>query len=710
MFAKMLLPLLGGTPAVWITCVLFFQLTMLAGYGYAHLLATRARVRRSAVLHVILLALPLLVLPVAVPAGWTPPVQQNPIPWLLLLLTVAIGLPFFFLSTTAPTLQRWFAASGRPGSTDPYFLYAASNLGSMLGLLSYPLLIEPTLTLAEQSRLWSVAYYAFLALAAYCALLFREGPAVVSGADAIEQRESEEAVDAISRRAKARWIVLAAVPSSLMLGVTSYLATDIPPVPLLLVVPVAIYLGTFILVFSRKQFLRHELLAKRLPFLVLTAGMTIFLKATGPPVLLVPLHLLTFFVVAMVCHGELARSRPSARHLTLFYLCISVGGVLGGLFNALLAPLIFNNVFEYPLALIAAVLLSPRRPGATSKQNRWADLFWPAAIAVIIAAVNVLIRVTHLQAGELAIVLMGVPAGFLCLSFARKRLRFALGMLAIMLSTLSNPYTKILHMERSFFGVYRVLLDPEWRLHYLMHGSTLHGAQSLDPARQREALTYYHRTGPLGQIFENVNSAEPLSRIGLIGLGAGSVACYGRAGQDFTFYEIDPTVERIARDTRYFTFLQACPPNVHVVLGDARLSLHKVSSQQYKLLVIDAFSSDVIPIHLLTREAFELYVSHTTPHGLIALNISNRYLDLRPVLGNLAADAGLLGIYREDRRVSEQEQRAGRSASVWAVLGRAPSDLTEFLHDPRWKPLPHVAKARVWTDDFSNILSVIKFR
>ena len=700
MFGKMLLPTLGGTPGVWITCVLFFQVSMLLGYSYAHWSAVHLGPRKSW-LHVLLFTVSLLFLPVALPAALKPPVQHTPILWVLAIASVSIGVPFTLLCTMGPTLQRWYSALRQPDSRDPYFLYSASNLGSMLGLLAYPILIEPHLTLRTQSRAWTATYGAFIVVAAACAWSVRHRQPAY---DRAQQPSTETSV---RFREAVRWIVLASVPSSLMLGLTTYLATDIPPVPLLLVVPIALYLGTFILVFARKQLIRPDFLADRLPFVILVTVITMFLKVTGPLFFVILLHLITFFVTAMVCHGELARSRPSTQRLTAFYLCISLGGVLGGTFNAVVAPLLFRNVIEYPLALVAAMLIRPSNPAA--RQNLKRDLIWPLGLAAMMIGITAICRSTAVPAGAVRNLIIIGPAALICLSFSRRPIRFALGIAAIFAVGFYSPFTHVLKSERSFFGVYRVIDDPSRHLHLFMHGSTLHGAQSTDLERRRDMLTYFAPTGPLGQIYATVYAHNPVPRVGIIGLGAGTLACYGRDKQSYTYYEIDPTVEHIARDTRYFTFLRDCPPRVKVILGDARLSLAQTPRQHFNLLVLDAFSSDVIPIHLLTREALQLYLENLDPHGVIAINISNRYLDLGPVVDNLARDAGLISLQRQDASVTQKEQRDGKMASRWVILAREPNDIRELLSDARWEPPAERPGMRVWSDDFSNIFSVIRF-
>lgn len=719
MFAKMVLPMLGGTPGVWNTCMVFFQGSLLAGYIYAHAATAWLGVRRQAALHVGLLLLPLSTLPIAVSMGWSPPVEENPIPWLLALLLVSVGLPFFVISASAPMLQKWFASTGHPAAKDPYFLYRASNLGSMLGLLAYPALLEPTLQLAEQSWLWSWGYGLLILLTLGCAVILWRGP--VSATHSLSLGAShdshglltiEDSGSGLTVSRRIRWVALSFAPSSLMLGVTTHLSTDIAAIPLLWVIPLALYLFSFVLVFARKPILSHQFMVRRLPFLILASAITIFSKATQPVWLLMPLHLLTFFVAAMVCHGEMAKDRPPTRHLTEFYLWMSVGGVLGGLFNALVAPMVFSTVVEFPLAMVAASLLLPcRSPDQQKPLSRRLDFLLPLALGLVTTGLVLALQSSWMSNRLTHIIIFGLSA-LICLSFGSRPIRFGLGVGAIMLGTMyyTGPYQRILHAERSFFGVYRIMLDREEKYRLLFHGTTIHGAQSLDPAHRLEPLSYYYVTGPIGQLFATFNGTSAKPQVAVIGLGTGSLACYGKPGHHWTFYEIDPTVERIARDSRYFTYLRDCPPEIDVVLGDARLSLVKAPGRRYDLIILDAFSSDAIPLHLLTRQAMKLYLSKLAEGGILALHITNRHLNLKPVLGDLAKDMGLVSLVQGDRKISEAEKKRGKAASTWAVMARRSADLGKMAQDPRWKPLAGRSVAELWTDDFSNILSVFNWQ
>jgi hypothetical protein len=720
MFARMVLPLLGGSPAVWNTAMVFYQAALLAGYAYAHFATRWLGVKRQAGLHLVVLLAPLLVLPIGLPHGWMPPTTSNPVWWLLAVLTVSVGLPFFVVSATSPLLQRWFAASGHKWAADPYFLYAASNLGSLLALVSYPVLIEPRLGLVDQSWCWAAGYAALVVLTVICGLWTRyvardayHAPGVTSDTEADTTKDDDERITA---KRRLRWLLLAFVPCSLMLSVTTYITSEIAPIPLLWVIPLGIYLLTFVLVFARRRLVPHTWMVRALPFAVLLLVMPLAMTMAGrlmqPIGLLIALHLAGLFVVAMVCHGEIANDRPSARYLTEFYLWMSVGGVLGGIFNALLAPVIFSTVLEYPLTLVLACLLMPRRAVASSsRRTRVLDIALPVVLGLFTGNLILFLRETPVGNVQFTFALIyGVPA-VLCLSFVRRPLRFALGFMAIMMATAwaAGDRARTLRVARSFFGSYRVNIDPTWQYHILKHGNTIHGAQSIDPARRSEPLTYFTRSGPLEDVWAVV-PAELKQHVAVVGLGAGTMACYGRPGQQWTFYEIDPVVERIARDPRFFTYLTDCRANVEVVLGDARLSLQQAPDGQFDLLILDAYSSDTLPLHLITREALTLYLRKLTPNGVLVFHISTRHLDLEPVLANLAQDAGLFALNRNDSAVGAEAIAHYRLPSRWVVMTRHPASLQTLRRSGYWSPPRPRADVGVWTDDYESLFRVWSWR
>ncbi len=719
MMAKMALPMLGGAPAVWNTCLVFFQAMLLAGYLYAHS-ATKWLSHRTQIAVQIALALTaFLVLPLHIPLGWEPPAQSNPVLWVLGMLTVTVGLPFFLLSSSTPMLQRWFSESGTKSATDPYFLYAASNAGSMAGLMGYPLLLEPTLRLSVQSYLWSYGYAIFFALTVICgALVWRAHPGIAMAETA--PPEEAGAIEPIAVwRERLRWMALAFVPSSLMMGVTTALTTDIPAIPLFWVLPLALYLLSFVLVFAKRPPFSHENMVLRLPILLLFTLFPILSGRQLGLLVLFPLYLAVLFFAAMVCHGEIARSRPNVSRLTEFYLLISLGGVLGGIFNALLAPLLFSTIFEFPLVLVCAAFLLPAidpkpvPPAQTAKLKR-NDLLLPLALGLCMVAVVLGLAHFSLHPNTWVTALFFGGSMIWCLSFADRPKRFAVGLVAIVAagSLFGGLDEKLLVQERSFFGVLRVSDAPDGKLRNFIHGAIIHGVQSRDPAKSREPLVYYAKSGPAGSVLRamEAKSRTALSkpRWAVVGLGAGAMACYLQPGESLTFYEIDPAVVRIASDPHYFTYLSQCAPQAPILIGDARLKLRDAADSGYDLIVLDAFSGDAIPMHLMTREALALYLRKLAPGGMLAFHISNGHLNLAPVLGALAGDAGLVCLSDDDSAVSKEEIEAGKAPSEWLVMARSRADLGALAADPHWKPVNVPPGTDVWTDDFSNLLRVIK--
>ncbi len=757
MFAKFVLPSFGGTPAVWTGSMMFFQAALLASYFYVHATTNWLGARRQAWLHLAVVLLPLvsfaLAGPIDVPAEeWAPPADENPIFWLLGLLLMAVGLPFFAVSATNPLIQRWISETEHPSSRDPYFLYRASNLGSVIGLLGYPLLMEPNLRLADQGMFWTVGYAVLVVLVfASAAVLWRspssaateegelataEGgalpnPSVASGDEAPEtgtRRSDVLTTVGISRSPsllrRLRWIGLAFVPSSLMLGVTAFITTDITPVPLLWVIPLSLYLFSFVVVFSRNQRvpgLVHRIMVAALPVTLPLLVVSIITDLHEPFWLLILLHLFGFFVAALVLHGELARDRPPAKHLTEFYLWVAVGGVLGGVFNALIAPVTFDTVIEYPLAMVLACLFLPRlrrsehrdEEEGGSRTRRWLDLVLPLALGVAVWALLSVAGFVAPESEEVWMYLLLSLAVGLCLHFAysnNRPVRFGLGIVALVAAATFRigAGQDVLYEDRSFFGVYNVTgEEASVGLHTLNHGNTSHGAQVLG-VTPPEPLTYHHRTGPVGQLFDALPNEDVTSRVAILGLGTGAMACYAQPGQQWTFYEIDPLIEGIARDPSLFTYLRDCPGEYEVVLGDARLSLRDAEDRSYGVIVGDVFNSDAIPVHLLTREAIDLYFRKLARNGVLAMHISNRYLNLEPVLGDLARDRGLECYAQSDM---ETEGVPHKEASRWVAMAREEGDLGSLPDDGRWQPCASNPNSNdVWTDDFSNLIGTFDQR
>jgi hypothetical protein len=709
MAAKMVLPILGGVPMVWNACVVFFQSAMLAGYGYAFGASRWLRLRHHVVLHAAVLALPAAVLPFMIQAGTVRPPDGNPLGWLLLLLAGSIGLPFFVLSTSASVFQHWLSRTDHPSARDPYFLYSASNLGCLLALASYPIVVEPVFTLREQTRLWTIGYGEFVLLAGACAVFaWRRGAAGGLPVPATADMAGELAAAPVTAMRRARWVVLAFIPSSLMLAVTSYVSTDIAAVPLLWIVPLALYLLTFALAFGRHSAAAGALARRTLPLLVVPLALFMIAKVQAPLTVIVLLHLAAFGVMALYCHVSLAKDRPEPSRLTEFYFWVSFGGMLGGLFNTLAAPLLFDSIVEYPLVLVLACLMFRMSESTVPSRRVTADVVVPLVVGGLTAGMLVALSA---RGASLALQLaaLSVPA---LLTFAQRRQsrRFGYCMAALIFASFAfgNASERVLYATRTFFGVYRVSEDLAGRYHGLAHGTTLHGMQALAPERRGEALTYFHDTGPFGQAWKALPRLAAGREIAVVGLGVGSLATYARPEQHWTFFEIDPAIERIARTREYFSFMEACGDRCHVVLGDARVSLGRVPEHTYDLLVLDAFSSDSIPMHLMTREALSLYLTRLTPDGVLVMHISNRHLRLAPIVARLAASQGLVAVQQID--LIKPDWPEGKSESHWVVMTRSRADLDALSKDARWSPLVPSPSTPLWTDDFSNILSVLSVR
>jgi hypothetical protein len=708
LFAKMVLPMLGGSPAVWNTCLMFFQAMLLAGYLYAHVTSRYLTSRKQAVIHVVLLTLAVASLPVGIPLGWTPPESGNVIPWLTVLLGVAVGAPFVLLAATAPLVQRWLTDSGHPAASNPYVLYAASNTGSLIGLLGFPILMEPHLRLSQQASVWSIAYGFAIVLAAACAIgVWRQNkPASIVTVDSSATDDAR----APTLRDRLKWIALAFVPSSLLLGVTTYLSTDVAAMPLLWVVPLALYLITFIVVFargarttSRVTVIVHAILVTTLA-IVLFWGSGLTLRESYV------LHLAVFTTTALVLHGELAASRPSPAHLTEFYLWMALGGALGGAFNAIVAPVIFKSIAEYQWVLAASVFLRPSWRWRANDIIERIPMFTLSLIpAMIIGYVSFYDYADDRILGVTAKLIVSVVAGAMLVFVSGSALRFGAGIALILVAHEIPGFRadRDMYADRSFFGAYRVqaIYGPA---HRLVHGTTTHGAEYQDADRRLIPETYYHPAGPVGQLFAALDSRLAGKGVAAVGLGAGTVLCYSKPGENWTFFEIDPLIKWISSNPKYFSYLTGCAVRPRIVIGDARLSLAKEPNARFSVLIVDAFSSDAIPVHLLTREAFALYERVLDAHGVLFVHISNKHLDLKPVVASLARDAKLFALM-EDHEPNEKVDGDLAYPSEWVALARTSADLGSLTADSRWKGLPASVGYQPWTDDYSNVFSVIRW-
>lgn len=773
MITKMVLPRLGGSPAVWNTAMVFFQATLLAGYLYAHLSARWLGLRAQQLAHAVLLLAALVFLPMALDPDAAPPAEGTPVFWLIAMLAASAGLPFLAVSATAPLLQRWFAHIDHPAAADPYFLYGGSNLGSLAALVAYPLVLEASLGLADQSRAWAVGYGVLVFAIAGCGWLMHRHYRATAHAGVDEGG----LVADVNWALRLRWLALSLVPSAMLLGATLHVGTDIAAAPFLWVLPLALYLLSCVFVFARRPLLRHSwVIWAQALWLALVA----ILFQTPHLYVLLVLHLGGVFFTAMVCHGELARLRPTATRLTEFYLWLSLGGVLGGILAGIVAPLVFNSVYEYPLAMLAAILLRPWPRGvsgagarlaswlglaerlATSRwlannvlvrrrawiwdilfpvallglmfENRWRS--WIESAASWLFEHNVFGIAQHTNASMLdwdkvlASALFLATTTLALLAFSRRPLRFALGIVAV-LAVLSPDVLGTLRYQRedggwprlawaapeyrltrvrSFFGVYSVNYTRanSGEYHILVNGTTNHGAQNL--TYPQVPVTYYAREGPVGQMFQIFRAgAEAPLRVAAIGLGAGALSCFLGQGERLTFYEIDPVEAAIALDPRYFTYVSGCSRgSVDVVIGDGRLNIAKAPDGAYDAIFVDAFSGDAIPVHLLTKEAVQLYLRKLAPKGTLLFHITNTYVDLVPVVANIVAELGL-----HARHVAYHEVMMTPFAlpSEWIAVARPEeNDLMRFgWQVVPWDPPQRDPRVGVWTDDYSNIIRTLRW-
>lgn len=715
MFAKMVLPLLGGAPSVWAVALLFFQGALLVGYGYAHLLVRHVSSASTGFVHLALSATAFLFLPIAIPAGWSEPPPGDAYLWQLGLFAVAIGVPFAAVSANAPLLQAWFSRAGHKQSADPYFLYAASNLGSLIALLGYPFLFEPAFGLRALSIVWTAGFAALIAALALCFLRVRGAAA---NAVEAEPQDAGAGVDTPSRGeptwdGRAAWVGLAFVPSALLTAFTNHVATDVASAPLLWVIPLALYLMTFVVVFRERALIPRPILLTLHAAAVILALLQLAQTEKETWFYAAGFGIAAFVTSTLVAHRTLYEARPDARHLTEFYMWMSVGGVLGGIFAALLAPRIFSEVFEYPLLL---ALTFACRPGAMDLVSR-SRLSWLGPVALMVVGWFALFHGPAL-AFEYGIdfggwgTTAGIAACFAVLAVALwywppLMLVAVLGMYLTVVVLPSGVHRGA--AQRSYFGVYRVIQSSDGQYNVLQHGTTLHGAQRIRDEEGKSVAditpaTYYHPDSPMAaaiRLTSLVNShVGEKGTFGVIGLGAGSLACYSAPGETWRFFEIDPVVVNIAK-SRNFTFLSNCQPDADVVLGDARLTFAKEPDASYDLVIVDAFSSDAIPVHMMTAEALTLYASKLKQQGVAVLHISNRYLDLEQVV---AATLPTLDVELHPLVIEDYEDEGyAKTSSTVILIGkdRAAVDRFRSIEGARDIERPTV---RPWTDDFSDIL------
>ncbi|MFZ5721803.1 MAG: spermidine synthase [Pseudomonadota bacterium] len=718
MVAKLVLPLLGGSPSVWNTSMAFFQFALLAGYFYAHLLQRIPSVRGQAIAHVAALIVAAVALPLRVNGLAGPPSSDHPNLWLLAVLTLSIGAPFAVLSATAPLVQAWHARTvGVIEGKEPYVLYAASNLGSLIALLAYPLIVEPAFPLMGQRLGWSAGYGLFVLVIGTLAFAVSRVRAEIGVRPGLTAPAPASA-GAPSWRDRATWVVLAAIPSSLMLGVTTYITTDVASAPFLWVLPLALYLTTFIIAFQERPAISPELTLILQAAAVAACASLLPFRSTFFALLLF-VHLAAFFLTALMCHQRLVARRPDPAHLTEFYLCLSLGGVVGGAFNAFVAPVIFSDVWEYPIVLALSCLVRPW--GNLRKIPIWS---WTMLVVGLSAAVLTPIAVTFagnqvtgeavvgafdqaelFDLGMKTLLVLAVLAAFLVRRHAL--LMFAIIAVLSYAAETAADRTDTRQTWRSFFGVLKLsqtyVPSLEGRVKMLAHGTTLHGAQAQNPKYACKPLVYYTPNTPIGQVFAAKQDEKPNLRIGAVGLGTGSVAAYVRERDHLTFYEIDPLVRRVASDPVNFSYTTLCAKSlVDYVIGDARLTVAKEPDETFDILLIDAFSSDAVPAHLLTVEAVRGYLTKLKPDGLLVLHLSNRNLDLMGPAQAVARSAGGQAITQHYRAPEEDAAGTWESSEDVVLVARSRSELEGFVANGKWA-WADPFQARPWTDDYTNL-------
>jgi hypothetical protein len=702
MFTKMVLPRLGGSPSVWSVAMVFFQTMLLAGYAYAHVLTRYAPGRMSILIHLVVMASAAFTLPLPIGAG-RPPAEGEAF-WLIGLFTTSIGLPFFALAANGPLLQAWFARTDHPDAEDPYFLYAASNVGSFLALVSYPTVVEPLIPLSGQTKLWSIAFLVLIVLIAASGIRSWRAPGPARPAnDQLADAPTPTWRDGLT------WCALAAVPAGLLIAVTAHISTDVAAVPLLWVLPLALYLLTFVIVFQRRPLIPHWLAVGLQPLFILALVGVVIFDPVKTIIGIIGLHCAVFFVNALVCHGELARRRPAARDLTTFYLWMAAGGTVGGIAAGLIAPNVFNWVAEYPVLIVLAALCRPGLALPSDRHGRQLVVGAPAVIVLVMIAFYQF----HPEFEETRF--NWIIGAFLAVAvlFWRAPVPFAATVAVVLF--INHTYVDVngTTSVRSFFGVHKVADSEDGRFRVLSHGTTLHGAERIrdgsgNPVSGRpDILMYYYDGSAMAQVMEAVRArnAGPI-RYAVVGLGAGSLACRAKPADTVHYYEIDPAIIHIARDSGLFHFLSACRPDVPIMLGDARLTLADAPEGSYDIIYVDAFTSDAIPIHLLTREAMAVYLSKLTPHGIVVIHVSNRFLELASVVTGIAAANGAVARVNDGSDFVENVSEYLFVGTVVAVA-RNNQDFGALARSDYWPLQTPDLNQWVWSDDYSNIVGAV---
>ena len=711
MVGKMMLPYLGGAASVWITCLLFFQLMLLMGYGYAHVLERYANIRKQAAIHAALMLVTLLFLPIRFGSRPGEMATSYPTLWLLGVLLRSVGIPFCIVSTTAPLLQNWLSKTRTASGRDPYFLYAVSNAGSLMALLAYPILIEPRWGVRVQSSYWFAGYAGLVLLVFGGAAFVWKHVTDMAAARTTEDGAAISQGDRAGWRDRLFWLTAAFVPSGLMLAVTNHMLLNLASVPFLWVMPLAIYLVTFMIAFARRFRIPPRILSFAVPVVLLVLFP---LVAVSQPIAghslkwVLGAHLLVLFAGALLCHTALASRRPHTAQLTEFYFWVALGGALGGTFVAVVAPFVFSTVIEYPL--LVAMIAFFRETREKDPKLNWADWVYPAVVALLIAGTWKLFTWAHVDVTEDIKASLGADAVLVLVAFLaqRRRIRFALALAVLIagyhlaLPGFLNDY-EILHISRDFFGIKKVVFDRNSNMRKLLHGDTLHGMESQDPTLVGKPLTYYHETGPAGDVMKLI-SKRLNQQVGVVGLGTGSMAGWGRPDRHITFFDIDPQIPDIAR--AFFTFTRRCASDCNIIIGDGRLSIEKSPDGTYDVLMLDAFNSDSIPAHLVSREAVQLYLKKLKPDGMILFHVSNRYMDVEALVSAVILDAGIQGLVRYD----DDEEPTGKTSSDYVVAARHSEDFGALQDDMNWSPIEEPDGIQPWTDDYSNMLKIVRWK
>ncbi len=713
MFSKMILPLFGSTPNVWTTSMMFYQAVLVSGYAFAHLSTRALSVQSQILVQILLLVSSFMLLPITIPETALQP-QTSPMVNLLTILLTTVGLPLFTLSVTAPLLQYWFSHTRYRQADNPYTLYAASNAGSMVGLIAYPFLLEPLLTLRGQNILWQSGFIALIIFtiisAAISLIKYSDKPKTTA-------YDSPLVEGNIPWRRKLRWLILAFVPSSLMLVITTLYTSNIAAVPLFWMLPLAVYLLTFILSFREREILPHEKLIN-IPIFMLTPIILALISGFErlSEVFLIPWLLLAIFASGMLCHRELYLNRPTTKYLTEFYFFLSLGGVMGGIFNSVIAVLCFDDFYELPITIAILALLTPvKRSEKSARQSPLIrDLLSLTMFTLALAGASFAVYygwklIEDASGGVLALWLLLINMLALKFCFEQIGKPFRLAMSLFILYAVGYGAAEwrnnTILTERSFFGIVKVEDRHDYKM--LKHGGTLHGLQLKAAGKRLTPTGYYHRNGPLGQLFVTVLADSNKRSFGLVGLGVGTTLCLADKNDDFAIYEIDPMVADVASNPEYFTFLEDCPPTHTIIIGDGRISLRQSTDKQFDALIIDAFSSDAIPVHLMTKEALTLYWSRLNPNGVLIMHVTNAYLFLKPVLANISHELGLTGFYRRDDPKGA-DANEHRLLSEWIIMAKTPNRLKPLYNDARWQKLEKDEQYQVWTDNYSNIIQLLK--